>query len=195
MKRAKKPSELGVISSSGTALTRAGSSELGSPHEGAEDGVQIQCHFSKTAEREAIQEKASLHMHVVARRTGGELWHVFIGIPEFPNPWRWLRAGAECRPACPRSDAVPLGSAVLLSCGFVPSGQDGRAPASCRAAWIYSLSSLDLQVAPCLSGFATVCPQRREEPQAPPLCRALQISTRTECFLVANICCNAVIWP
>lgn len=38
-----------------------------------------------------------------------------------------------------------LGSAVLLSCGFVPSGQDGRAPASCRAAWIYSLSSLDLQ--------------------------------------------------
>lgn len=125
---AKKPSELGVVSNAVRALTRAGSSEPGSPHEGAEDGMQIQCHFSKTAEREDIQEKVSCRPHVVAQRRGGELWHVFLGIPTFPDPWRWLRAGAQCRPARPRPDAVPLGSAVLLSSGFVPIKAGRQSP-------------------------------------------------------------------
>lgn len=101
------------------ALTRAGSSEPGSPHEGTEDGVQIQCHFSKTAEREAIQEKASLHIHVVARRTGGELWHVFIGIPEFPNPWRGLNAIL-------RVPGMMQCFWALLSCSPVALSHQGR---------------------------------------------------------------------
>lgn len=87
---------------------------------------------------------------------------------------------------------------ALPSCSPVALSHQGRMAEPRPAAELpgfIPFPPLTCSITPCLSGFATVCPQRREEPQAPPLCRALQISTRTECFLVANICCTAVIWP
>lgn len=116
---------------------------------------------------------------------------MFVGIPEFPNPWRGLNAIL-------RVPGMMQCFWALLSCSPVALSHQGRMAEPRPAAELpgfIPFPPLTCSITPCLSGFATVCPQRREEPQAPPLCRALQISTRTECFLVANICCTAVIWP